>query len=65
MQRDKPKWRADKGAHALRTFKEIKLSIASLHDEDLLDLQDIFSESPTSALGIWASEEITRRNISA
>jgi hypothetical protein len=65
MQKDKPKWRADHGARALRTLSGIEASIAALHDEDLLDFQDIFAGSPGSALGQWASEEVQRRNLSA
>ena len=30
MQRDKPKWRADRGARALETVSEIEASIAAL-----------------------------------
>lgn len=45
------KWRADRGASALETLSEIEASILALHDEDLLDLHDIFAENATSALG--------------
>ncbi len=47
----KPKWRADRGARALKTISEIEASILALHDEDLLNLHDIFAETATSALG--------------
>ncbi len=63
MQRTKPKWRADHGARALKTVSEIEASIGALHDEDLLDLQDIFAGLPTSVLETWASNEIRRRNL--
>ena len=65
MQRDKPKWRANRGARALKTVSEIEASIISLHDEDLLDLHDIFAGSPGSALETLASNEIRRRNLTA
>lgn len=63
MQRDKPNWRAHRGARALKTVSEIEASIGSLNDEDLLDLQDIFAGSPTSALARFASVEMLRRNL--
>jgi hypothetical protein len=65
MQRDKPKWRADRGARALKTLSEIEASIMSLHDEDLLDLHDIFAGSPNSALETLALNEMQRRNLTA
>lgn len=65
MQRTKPKWRADRGANALKIFSEIETSIVALNDEDLLDLQDIFAGSPGSALGTLALDEMRRRNLSA
>jgi hypothetical protein len=65
MQRAKPKWRADRGARALKTVSEVEASIASLHDEDLLDLHDIFAGSPTSVLETIAADEMRRRNLTA
>jgi hypothetical protein len=46
-----PTWRADRGARALKTVSEIEASIASLHDEDLLDLHDIFAGSVSKCVG--------------
>lgn len=63
MKREKEKRRADHGARALKMVNEIRASIANLHDEDLLDFHDIFSETPEGALGIFASQEISHRNI--
>lgn len=57
------KWRADHGARALKTVGEIEASIASLNDDDLLDLHDIFIGSPTGALATLASAEMRRRNL--
>jgi hypothetical protein len=65
MQRNKPKWRADRGARAVKTVSEIEESILSLHDEDLLDLHDIFAGSPGGALEALASSEMRRRNLAA
>lgn len=65
MTTTKPKWRADRGARALKTVSEIEASILALHDEDLLDLHDIFAETATSALGRLAAHEIARRNLTA
>ena len=65
MQRDKPKWRADRGARALKTVSEIEASIAGLPAEDPLDLHDIFVESAGSMLSVLAFEEMRRRNLSA
>ncbi len=63
MQRTKPKWRADRGAKALKIVSEIEASISELNDNDLLDLQDIFAEAPPSTLGILAANEMRRRNL--
>jgi hypothetical protein len=63
MQNNLRKWRADHGARALKTVDEIEASIASLNDDDLLDLHDIFIGSPTSALATLASAEMRRRNL--
>ena len=63
MQRTKPKWRADPGANALKIVREIEASIIALSDNDLLDFQDIFAETPTSALGKLALDEMQRRNL--
>jgi len=63
MQINKLKWRADRGARALKTVSDIEASIGSLNDEDLLDLHDIFIGSPTSALATFASAEMQRRNL--
>lgn len=63
MQRDKSKWRADRGARALRTAKEIEASIAALPAEDLLDLHDIFSELANNTLNTLALAEMRRRNL--
>ncbi|MGY2737245.1 hypothetical protein [Sphingomonas sp. UYP23] len=61
----RPKWRADRGARALKKVSEIEASIVALHDEDLLDLYDIFAEAATSALGKLAAHEMARRNLTA
>ncbi len=63
MNRIKPKWRADRGANALKTISDIEASIVKLEDEDLLDLQDIFAGLPDSALGKLALDEMRRRNL--
>jgi len=63
MQRDNPKWRADRGARALKTVSQIEASIAALDDEDLLDLHDIFLETPNSQLGGFAAIEVQRRSL--
>lgn len=65
MQRNKPKWRADRGARALKTVNDIEASIAALPAEDLLDLHDIFVGSVGSTLGSIAFDEMRRRNLSA
>jgi hypothetical protein len=65
MQSSKAKWRADRGARALKVIRDIEDSIAALNGEDLLDLDDIFAGSPTSALAILAAAELKRRQLSA
>lgn len=64
MKTDRLKWRADRGARALKAISEIEASITALSDEDLLDLQDIFITSPNGFLAIAANQEVQRRNIS-
>jgi hypothetical protein len=63
MQRNKPKWRADHGARALKAVSQIEASIIALDDEDLLDLHDIFLETPNSPLGGLAAVEVQRRGL--
>jgi hypothetical protein len=63
MQRQKPNWRGDRGARAIKTVCDIKASIAALNDEDLLDLHDIFRGSPDSVLGSLASDEAKDREL--
>jgi hypothetical protein len=63
MHRNKPKWRADRGARAIKRLAEIETSIAGLSNEDLLDLADIFVGKPAAPLSDIASAEMTKRNI--
>ena len=58
------KWRADRGARALRDLVGIKASIDALSDDDLLDLADIFVDAPGSVLSQFAAEAMQRRGIS-
>ncbi len=62
--RTNSKWRARRAARAHRAVSEIEASIVALNDEDLLDLYDIFLPNPSSALAIFAINEIKRRNLS-
>lgn len=64
MTQQRTKWRADRGARAMKRFAELKASIAALGDEDLLDLADIFKEAPSTVLWDIAFAEMARRNIS-
>ena len=63
MPKIKLKWRADRGARALKTVNEIEASIAALPAEDLLDLHDIFSELANSPLNKLALAEMRRRHL--
>jgi hypothetical protein len=63
MKTNRPKWRADHGAKALKIVSDIEASIIALNDGDLLDFQDIFAELPDCTLGAWASNEMRRRNL--
>ena len=65
MQRDKQNWRSNRAARALKTLTEIEASIHALGDEDLLDLHDIFADSPATTLAMFAEAEMHRRNLSA
>jgi hypothetical protein len=55
---------ADRGDHAVRRLAEIEASIATLSNEDLLDLADIFKIELRSPIGDMAFFEMARRNIS-
>jgi hypothetical protein len=63
--RVKSKWRADRGARAIKTVSQIEAEVAALNDEDLLDLYDIFAGSTVSELATLASAEMQRRNLSS
>ena len=63
MRRIRPKWRAGRGARALKTVNEIEASIAALPAEDLLDLHDIFRELANSPLNRLALVEMRRRQL--
>ncbi|MDH7640263.1 hypothetical protein [Sphingomonas oryzagri] len=63
MQRPKSKWRADRGARALKTVSSIEASIARLGAEDLLDLHDIFAGDPGSPLDTMAVAEMRKREL--
>lgn len=65
MQRIQFQWRAARGHRALATLRAIETSISTLNDEDLLDLQDIFSGSSPTPLGTMALAEMARRNLTA
>jgi hypothetical protein len=55
---------ARRNEEAARRLAEIERAIASLSDDDLLDLGDIFQAEPRGALGQIAWTEMGRRNIS-
>lgn len=61
----KSKWRADRGARAVKTVSQIESEVAALNDDDLLDLYDIFAGSTVSALAALAADEMQRRDLSA
>ena len=48
------KWRANKGARALKSVGDIQASIEALEAEDLLDLLDTFGEAQDSLLREFA-----------
>lgn len=58
------RWEAKQSARAMKLLRQVELSITVLGDEDLLDLADIFSEKPDTAIMRYAFEEMTRRKIS-
>ena len=65
QRRVKSRWRADRGARAVKIVNQIEAEVAALNDEDLLDLYDIFAGSTVSALATLAAAEMQRRNLSA
>lgn len=54
---------AHRNEQAVRCLAEIKLSITTLSDDDLLDFADIFQTEPRGTLGDIAWTEMGRRNI--
>lgn len=63
MKTQRTKWRADRGARALKRLAEIEATIVALGDEDLLDLADIFTGKAATPLGEIAAAEMQRRKI--
>jgi hypothetical protein len=63
MQRQRIKWRADRGARAVKLVDQIRDSIARLDAEDLLDLHDIFAGNVGSPLESLAAAEMEKRNL--
>ena len=64
MLKTRAKMQADRGERARERLRLIKASIASLKDDDLLDLADIFNSEPRTPLGEFAFAEMAKRNIS-
>jgi hypothetical protein len=64
MLKQQTRWRANRGARALKRLSEIDAAIVALLDEDLLDLADIFSGARSNPLSDAADAEMKRRNIS-
>jgi hypothetical protein len=63
MQRERTKWRGNRGTCALKRLDEIELSIRALEDNDLLDFADIFVGHPGTPLGELAAGEMEKRKI--
>lgn len=55
---------AARGALAVKRLIEIEASIASLKDDDLLDLADIFRNMPLTPLAESAFSEMAKRELS-
>lgn len=64
MSRHRRDWRGDQNKRAKKRLEAIELSIAALADEDLLDLADIFINSPSTPMAEIATAEMIRRGIS-
>ncbi len=64
MLKTRSKRLAANSATAVQSLAEIEEAIATLGNEDLLDLADIFREKPTTSLARLAAAEMTRRGIS-
>jgi hypothetical protein len=63
MSRKPHDWRASRARRAAATLSEITASIGALHAECLLDLHDIFRETPDSTLAKLAEAEMERRGL--
>ncbi len=63
MQKDRTKWRANRGARAVKIMSDIQASIEVLGDEDLLDLHDIFTDQLHTPIGDFASAEMRKREL--
>lgn len=55
---------AEQNARAMERLAQIEMSITGLVDEDLLDLADIFTQQPDTAIAKCAFAEMSRRKIS-
>ena len=64
MLRTRIKRLASQHERASERLADIETSIASLGDEDILDLADIFKDMPETALNDIVRAEMTRRGIS-
>jgi len=63
MLRTRIKRLAAQHERASERLADIETSIASLGDEDILDLADIFKDMPNTALNEIVRTEMTRRSI--
>lgn len=63
MLRTRRKRLAQRGEAAVQRLSNIEASVASLDNEDLLDLADIFKADPHTPLREVAFAEMARRNI--
>ena len=64
MLKTRSKRLAANSAVAAQRLAEVKKAIATLGDEDLLDLADIFRAEPTTPIARMAAAEMTKRGIS-
>lgn len=64
MLRTRTKLYTDQGARAKKRLALVEASITALADEDLLDLADIFRETPETPIASSALAEIQRRGLS-
>ena len=63
MLRTQIKRQANRVDRIAQRLAAVEASIIALDDEDLLDVADVFKQTPETPIAQWASAEMARREI--